>query len=410
MRQHAVELAGGGAQLQEIAGGAEARLFDHAVDGLAHAALEARLHEPDFAHVRREAALDGQLFGLLVQHRVSGLRQRRDGVLALGAQLLPAHLDLLPQQRGEQEAGADGLAGAHAGVGAFQRQFHEVFAAGLFQHHVQQRQQTLVQAVGAQLAQAVHGMAAGQQLEHFVEQARGRHVLDQVRHGADGLARGRVDGAVELGGEAHRAQHAHRVFAVALGRVADHADLALLQVGHAVVVVDDFLGVRIVVERVHGEVAARRVLGLRAEHVVAQDAAVLVGFLVFRGGRAEGGGLDDLLAEHHVHQLEAAADDAGAAEQRADLLGRGVGGHVEVLGFQPDDQVAHGAADDIRVIAVLAQHLADLDGMARDVAAVDAVLVAGDAQRSAISGREQAADEFFMVSVIIRVQDLESSM
>ena len=63
-------------------------------------------------------------------------------------------------------------------------------------------------------------------------------------------------------------------------------------------------------------------------------------------------------------------------------------------GFQPDDQVAHGAADDIRVIAVLAQHLADLDGMARDVAAVDAVLVAGDAQRSAISGREQAADEF----------------
>ena len=138
----------------------------------------------------------------------------------------------------------------------------------------------------------------------------------------------------------------------------------------------------------------RAASGLRAEHVVAQDAAVLVGFLVFRGGRAEGGGLDDLLAEHHVHQLEAAADDAGAAEQRADLLGRGVGGHVEVLGFQPDDQVAHGAADDIRVIAVLAQHLADLDGMARDVAAVDAVLVAGDAQRSAISGREQAADEF----------------
>ena len=41
------------------------------------------------------------------------------------------------------------------------------------------------------------------------------------------------------------------------------------------------------------------------------------------------------LAEHHVHQLEAAADDAGAAEQRADLLGRGVGGHVEVLGSSP---------------------------------------------------------------------------
>ncbi|KAG0773604.1 hypothetical protein G6F22_014741 [Rhizopus arrhizus] len=327
--RHAVELAGGGAQLQEVAGGAETRLFDHAEDRLAHAALKTRLHEPDLAHVRREAALDGQLLGLFVQHRISGLRQGGNGVLALGAKLLPAHVHLLPQQGGKQEAGADGLAGAHAGVGAFQRQFHEVFAAGLFQHHVQQRQQAVVQAVGAQLAQAVHRVAAGQQLEHFVEQARGRHVFDELGHGADRLARGRVDRAVALGGEPHGAQHADRVFAVALDRVADEADLARFQVGHAIVVVDDFLVVRVVVQRVHREGAALGVFFLRAEHIVAQDAAVLVGFLVFRGGRPERRGLDDFLAEHHVHQLEAAADDAGAAKQRADLFGRGVGGHVE---------------------------------------------------------------------------------
>jgi len=118
---------------------------------------------------------------------------------------------------------------------------------------------------------------------------------------------------------------------------------------------------------------------VRAEHVVAQDAAVFVGFLVFRGRGPEGRGFDDFLAEHHVHQLEAAADDAGAAKQRADLLGRGIGGHVEVLGFQADDQVTDGAADDIGFIAMLAQYLAHLDGVARHVAPVDAVLVASDA-------------------------------
>lgn len=315
-------------------------------------------------------------------------------MFAAAAQFFPARLDLLPEQGGEQEAGADGLAGPHARVGALQRQLDEVLAAGLLQHHVQQRQQAMVQAVGAQLAQAVHGMAAGQQLEHLVEQARGRHVLDQGGHGADGLPRGRIYRAVELGGEAHGAQHAHGVFAVALDRVADHADLALFQVLHAVVIVDDFFGVRVVVERVHGEVAPRRVFFLAAEDVVAQDAPVLVGFLVGRGRRAESGRLDDLLAEDHVHQLEAPADDARAAEQRADLLGRGIGGHVEVLGFQAHDQVAHGAAYDIGFIAVLAQDFADLDGMPGDIAAVDAVLVAGDALRASVDGPEQASDEF----------------
>ncbi|MNI48262.1 hypothetical protein D3C73_1028200 [compost metagenome] len=252
-----------------------------------------------------------------------------------------------------------------------------------------------MQAVGAQLAQAVHRVAAGQQLQHFVEQARGRHVFNELGHGADRLARGRVDRAVELGGETHGAQHAHRVFAVTLDRVANDADLALFQVGHAIVVVDDFLVVRVVVQRVHGEVAALGVFFLRAEYVVAQDAAVLVGFLLFRGGRAEGGRFDDFLAEHHVHQLEAAANDAGAAKQRADLFGRGVGGHVEILGLKAHDQVAHRAAHDIAFIAVLAQDFADLDGVARNVTAVNAVLVAPNAQRPPRCRREQAADEFF---------------
>jgi hypothetical protein len=60
----------------------------------------------------------------------------------------------------------------------------------------------------------------------------------------------------QLGGETHGAQHAHRVFAVAGARLADHAQGFLFQVGNAVVVVDDGFGGRIVVQRIDRKVAA----------------------------------------------------------------------------------------------------------------------------------------------------------
>ena len=48
---------------------------------------------------------------------------------------------------------------------------------------------------------------------------------------------------------------------------------------------------------------------------------------------AEGGDFDHLAAETHVHDLKTAADDPAALEQALNLLRRGVGDHVEVLGF-----------------------------------------------------------------------------
>ena len=48
--------------------------------------------------------------------------------------------------------------------------------------------------------------------------------------------------------------------------------------------------------------------------------------------------------EHHVHQAEAPADDERAAEERLDLLRARVGGDVEILGLDAEQQVAHRAA------------------------------------------------------------------
>ena len=61
-------------------------------------------------------------------------------------------------------------------------------------------------------------------------------------------------------------------------------------------------------------------------------------------------------ADHHVHQAEAPADDERAAEERLDLLRARVGGDVEVLRLDAEQQVAHRAADDVGVEAGLAQH------------------------------------------------------
>ena len=82
-----------------------------------------------------------------------------------------------------------------------------------------------------------------------------------------------------------------------------------------------------------------------------------------------------------MHELEAPADDARAAEQHAHLVGRGVGGDVEILGFEAGDQVAHGAADDIGLVSRPLQRLADAPRPGRHQIAVDAVAGVGNGGR-----------------------------
>jgi hypothetical protein len=138
---------------------------------------------------------------------------------------------------------------------------------------------------------------------------------------------------------------------------------------------------RIVEQRVDGEVAAGGILFLGAEHVVAQDAPVFVRHLFIRVVAlpgAEGGYLHRVIAEHDVHQPEAPADDARAPERAAYLLGRGTGGDVEILGLEPEQQVAHRAADDVGGEAFLLQGTDDPTCAGTDTVAGNAVFVARD--------------------------------
>ncbi|OIQ81402.1 hypothetical protein GALL_368360 [mine drainage metagenome] len=349
------------------------------------------------------------------EHFVGGLVERGDRRHAFVLRGAPVALDLRPQQAGEQEAGAGGLALRQPCVGVAERGEHEGFAAGLAQRHVEQRQQAVVQAQRAQLFERGQRVTGLQQLDGLVEQSRRGHALQQFGERGDRRARGRRDVEAELGGEARHAQQSHRVLAVALRRVADHAQGARLEVAQAVVVVDDDVPRRVVVQRVDGEVAPRRVLVLRAPDVVAQHATAgvdrvqLAGQLarvalvaVDRGGAlrvgrgAEGRHLDDFAAEHHVHDSKAPPDQQRAPEQRLDLLGRGVGGDVEILGLEPEQQVTHRAADDVGLEAGLLQRAHDGQRRIGQPRGVDLMLGVRDfdalAQRGLLA--EQAGDEF----------------
>ena len=222
----------------------------------------------------------------------------------------------------------------------------------------------------------------------------GGNVLHQRRELRDRRGRLGVDGDAELRGEPHGAQHAHRVLAQARHRRADQLQAPRADVGDAADVVPHFLGRRVEVERVDREVAPRRVLGLRAVDVVGKQPAVLVGRVVAGLRGAKRRDLDRFRPDMDVDEPESAADDEGAAEQRLHLLRARVGGDVEILGLDAEQEVADRAADDERLEAGVVQLARHLERPAAQLRAADRV-VAGpvDARRAGFVPSGQEAGE-----------------
>jgi hypothetical protein len=375
-----------GAQFQEIERGPEARMREQAEHALAHALVEARLQQPDLLHRQGKPPRQRDALGLVKGDAV--------GRALLGHQRVGAgflhHRQLAavgrPQQGREQEGRRHRLVLGDALVGVakgLQQHGAQRTAAVGFQRQRRFREQRRQQAVVLERQEAALGMAGEEHLQALVEQAGGRRRGQQVRQLRHRGGRFGRHGEAELGCEPRRAQHAHRVFAVALHGIADQAQhpvLAVLVAAHVVAhrkVLDG------VVERVGGEVAPHRVILDGAVDVVAQQAAAVFGFAVAAAVvhiGAEGGHLDDLAAIDHVRQPEAPADQPAVAEQRLHLLGRGVGGHVEILGVAADQQVAHRATHQVALETAFAQPVEHAQGVGADVLAGYAVLGARDGQ------------------------------
>ena len=71
-------------------------------------------------------------------------------MLVPGQTRVPLDEHVMPKQGGEQESGRNRLAGAYAFIGTRQSEHHKALAGGLFENHIEQRQQAVMQPFGAQ--------------------------------------------------------------------------------------------------------------------------------------------------------------------------------------------------------------------------------------------------------------------
>jgi hypothetical protein len=124
----------------------------------------------------------------------------------------------VPEQRREQECGRDAAILAHAQVGVGERELDEALSERLLENDVDQRQQSVRQAVRAQALHRLRRVTGQQELLHLVEESRGRNVLHQRREIRYRRGSLRIDRDAELRREPHRPQHAHRIFAQAASR------------------------------------------------------------------------------------------------------------------------------------------------------------------------------------------------
>ena len=388
-----------GTQAQKVETGTKARLFDQAERRAAHPLFKARLHHPDLAHVSGQLASAGHIANAGIKHLVDRILQSGVRVLPARQAFGPALADIGPQHTGQQEARGNRFAFAHAAVGIGQGHLHKGAVCTLH-HHIQQGVNAGGQAQMFQLRDRRQRMPGLQQFEHLVKQTALRHIGQQGGRWGEGFGgfgfQLKAQGA-ELGRKSDGTDDAHRVFAVTGHRVADHAQHPLFRVLDAAVVVHHDLRLGVVIHGIDSEIATRGVFVLRTPDVVAQHTArrihrvlhasqfALAGALValdLLGCRVvqvctEGGHLDHLVvtppAVDHMHDAKAPTDDEGAPKQAFDLLGRGVGGHVEVFGTQAQQQVTHRTAHDVGLKTGLLQGARHMDGAFVHQIRVDAV-------------------------------------
>ena len=84
--------------------------------------------------------------------------------------------------------------------------------------------------------------------------------------------------------------------------------------------------------------------------------------------------LDCFRAGVDVHEPEPAADDERAPEQWLHLLGPRIGRDVEILRLDAEQQIAHGAADDVRLESRVLQSARHVERAARELCAAQRMI------------------------------------
>ena len=274
-----------------------------------------------------------------------------------GSVLLQPPFQLWPQHGRQHKADRYGFAFSQTAVGLAQRIGGDMAfrLPAAVEHGGENRVDVGGHAKLLELHQTAGSMTGKQDFQQLVKQPRHRLALQQ--HGSFGNRRGGsgINFETEFARQTHRPQDTHGVFLIALGGVADHHQPPCADVGQTAAAVDDFAALTVVIQGVTGEIAAQCVLLERAVGVVVHNPAVLVA--PHFSAAAKGADFNGFGTDHHMNDLKAAADNPAAAEDFAHFFGCGVGGDVKIFGLHAQQQIAHGSADQIGLIAGAMQAL-----------------------------------------------------
>ena len=189
-----------------------------------------------------------------------------------------------------------------------------------------------------------------------------------------------MDGEAQFHRETHRAQHPDGVFPIALLRIADEPQDAGLMIVHAADVIDHGKIADVVIEGIDREIPPEGILLDRAVDVITQNPAILQNALIMRLlalQRPESGHFDDFLTEMHMRQTETTPDQTAIAKHPPNLLGMGIGHHIEVLGLAAQQQIADTAADQVGFEPGLLQSIQNFQRVFADQRARKGMLRAG---------------------------------
>lgn len=207
--------------------------------------------------------------------------------------------------------------------------------------------------------EASAGVGFGEDASQFVAGSFGGDGGDFETVGADGFGGFRFDIEGETGGEADGAEEAEMVLGEALGGAADGADEFVGQVGLAIDIVEDAVGLDVEEHAVDGEVTAGGVLdGVGFELDGLGAPAVGVGAVAAEGGDFDAVPEDD---------AEVGADEFGSFEELREFIGAGIGGDVPVLWFAAEEHIADAAADEVGAVAGGVKAVENLSGCGGDV-------------------------------------------
>ena len=196
-----------GAQLQQVEGRPQARVFQGAKGTPATRRFEARLHEEHLSYAEHETTRDGDPLADRPRDIVERIEDGAGVVPHPARGLLDAQADRAVHEEREQEHRRHGAIGADACVGVGEAAQQHLFrrTSGVLTGELGDiRQQHLEQAVRTQHFIAAHTVTGEEQLQRLVEETGGWDAAEQFAQPLDRLSGRRVEGEAELRLETRR--------------------------------------------------------------------------------------------------------------------------------------------------------------------------------------------------------------